>query len=114
MTWFFLGYIYEDLQHASDLLAKQDPGLLRYVFVDPPSLHDQYGTVTTGYELVLDGKLKDELSYADLGAAFCEVAERRMEFDGKALGVSATGKVRTTWGINAGFLFSGVKARLWG
>ena len=34
-----------------------------------------------------------ELSYADLGVAFCEIAERRDEFAGMGVGVFRTGEI---------------------
>ena len=52
--------------------------------------------------------------YADLGAAFCEVAERRAEFREQAVLVSSVGKVTETWGILAGYLSRGAKGRVWG
>jgi hypothetical protein len=54
------------------------------------------------------------LSYADLGAAFCEVAERRDEFAGKAVAVTATGTVNQTWRTLVGFMATGAKGRIWG
>ncbi|KAK5010701.1 hypothetical protein LTR28_008317 [Elasticomyces elasticus] len=110
-------YIYEDLDRACKLLASSlidSPGLLDYIFVDPPSIHDADGTTPTGYKLILDEKQDPALSYADLGVAFCEVAERRDEFVGKAVGVTATGTVNLTWGVLLGYMATGVKGRIWG
>jgi len=110
-------YVYEDLDRACKLLASSAldaPGLLDYIFVDPPSIHDADGTTPTGYKLILDEKQTSALSYADLGAAFCEVAERRDEFLGKAVGVTATGTVNETWGILVGYMATGAKGRIWG
>jgi hypothetical protein len=110
-------YIYEDLDRACKLLASSvadSPGLLDYIFIDPPSIHDADGTTPTGYKLVLDEKQDPALSYADLGAAFCEVAERRDEFVGKAVAVTATGTVNQTWGTLVGYMATGVKGRIWG
>jgi len=110
-------YVYEDLDRACQLFAStaaESSRLLDYVFVDPPSIHDPDGTTPTGYKLILDEKQEPMLSYADLGAAFCEVAERRDEFAGKAVGVTATGKVNETWPVLMGYMASGAKSRVWG
>lgn len=85
-----------------------------YIFIDPPSIHDADGTTPTGYKLVLNEKQDPALSYAHLGAAFCEVAERRVEFGGKAVGVTATGTVNQTMGTLFGYMATGVKGRIWG
>lgn len=113
-------YIYADLERACTLFeststsANQDsPALLSYIFVDPPSIHDPDGTVPTGYEFILDAKQEPALSYADLGAAFCELAVQRKEFLGKGVGVSATGHVNQVWGPLVGYMFAGAKSRVW-
>jgi oxidoreductase AflX len=114
---FCFHYIYEDLDRACKLFASSaadTPGLLDYIFVDPPSIHDADGTTPTGYKLILDEKQEGALSYADLGAAFCEVAERKDEFFGKGVGVTATGTVNMTWGTLQGYMATGVKSRIWG
>ena len=114
---FCLYHIYEDLGRACKLFASSaadSPGLLSYIFVDPPAIHDADGTTPTGYKLILEEKQDPALSYADLGAAFCEVAKRRDEFMGKAVGVTATGPVNLTWGTLVGYMASGAKARIWG
>ena len=113
MAPFCFGYIYADLGRACELLASS-PELLRYILIDPPSIHDADGTTPTGYRLILEEKQEPALSYSDLGAAFCEVAQRRGEFVGKAVGVTATGKVNETWGVLMGYMATGAKARLWG
>lgn len=110
-------YIYEDLDRACKRLAssaEDSPGLLDYIFIDPPAIHDADGTTPTGYKLILDEKQDGALSYADLGAAFCEVAERRDEFVGKAVGVTATGTVNLTVGTLVGYMVTGAKGRIWG
>ena len=117
VAFFCFYYVYEDLDRACKLLASSvadSPGLLDYIFIDPPSIHDADGTTPTGYKLVLDEKQDPVLSYADLGAAFCEVAERRDEFVGKGVGVTATGTVNQTWGTLVGYMATGVKGRIWG
>ncbi|KAK4543226.1 hypothetical protein LTR36_005776 [Oleoguttula mirabilis] len=114
---FCLHYVYSDLDRAAKLLqssAASMPECLDYVFVDPPALHDADGTTRTGYELVMKGEGTDGVSYADLGAAFCEIAEKREKFLGQGVGVSATGKVNETWGVLIGYLSGGVKARFFG
>ncbi|KAK5073516.1 hypothetical protein LTR64_007347 [Lithohypha guttulata] len=110
-------YAYDDLTRACKLLASsaaESSRLLDYIFVDPPSIHDADGTVPTGHKLILEGKQEQVLSYADLGAAFCEVAERRDEFSGQGVGVTATGAVNETWGVLVGYMLTGAKSRIWG
>ncbi|KAI7541168.1 hypothetical protein KC331_g8738 [Hortaea werneckii] len=114
---FVLHYVYTDLQLACDLLSstvKEAPGLLDYIIVDPPALHNADGTTRTGHKLVVDEMPPTSLMYADLGAAFCEIAERKDEFVGKAVGVAATGEVTQTWGVLLGYLGQGLKSRIIG
>ena len=113
MASFCFYYIYEDLEYACKLF-EESPELLNYVYVDPPSIHDADGTTPTGYKLILVGKQEPILSYADLGAAFCEVADRRDEFAGKGVGVTATGTVNQTWGTLMGYMAAGAESRIWG
>lgn len=52
---FCLYYCYSDVERACALYesaAEENPGLLDYVFVDPPALHDAEGTVRTGHKLL--------------------------------------------------------------
>jgi oxidoreductase AflX len=117
LVGFCLHHLYVDLQLASNVYesaAKESPvGLLDYIFIDPPALHDT-GSAPTGYELVLKGKQSISLSYADLGAAMCEVAERRAEFRGEGVLVSATGKVKEEWPTLIGYLVRGGRNRIVG
>lgn len=116
-VWFALNYVYSDLDRAGKLLessAADSPELLEFIFVDPPSIHDPDGTTRTGHKLYTTGKGTSVLSYADLGAAFCEVAERRNEFKGQGVGVSATGHVNETWNVLFKYLSGGAKARIFG
>ena len=113
MASFCFYHVYTDLDRACKLLATR-PELLNYIFVDPPSIHDPDGTISTGYRLILDDKQEPALSYADLGAAFCEIAERRNEFVGKGVGVSATGLVNLTWGTLMGYMVTGARGRILG
>ncbi|KAK5126068.1 hypothetical protein LTR85_011423 [Meristemomyces frigidus] len=116
-VWFCLYYCYADLDRAAKLLqatAAETPELLDYIFVDPPALHDADGTTRTGHELVTDREGTSSVNYADLGAAFCEIAEKRDRFKGRGVGVSATGKVNETWGVLLGYLSGGAKARIFG
>ncbi|MCJ1396245.1 hypothetical protein MMC18_009134 [Xylographa bjoerkii] len=109
-----LYYVYADLDRGCELLTKtktEDPALLDYIFVDPPGLHDADGTTRTGHELLVTELPKMNLSYADLGAAFCEVAERRNEFKGMGVAVSATGPVNLTSSTLLGYVLTGLKAR---
>jgi hypothetical protein len=118
LVFFVFGHLYADLERACKLFAsaaETSPGLLEYIWVDPPALHDPDGVVPTGYELILeeDETQRPDLSYADLGVAFCEVAERRKELMGRAVGVTATGKVNQTMGTLLGYAAAGVKGRVW-
>ena len=115
MLNFCLHFGYADLKRGADFYGSavnEYPGLLQVIFVDPPALHDAPGTERTGYEVVVNEQLNPMLSYADLGAAFCELAERREEFKGKGVGVGATGKVKTTWVSNVRFTLNGAKNRI--
>jgi oxidoreductase AflX len=117
MAWFCFRYCYEDIQRASELYsstATESPDLLQYIFIDPPSIHDANGTTPTGHKLILEGKQEPVVSYADLGVAFCEAAERRDAFANEAVGVTATGKVNMTWGPLVAFMFTGFKGRILG
>lgn len=110
-------YVYEDVTRACNLFISSEeksPGLLSYIFVDPPSIHDADGTTPTGVKLILDEPQNPIISYADLGVAFCEITGRRDEFHGKGVGVSATGAVNETWGVLIGYMFTGFKSRIWG
>ncbi|KAK3633513.1 hypothetical protein LTR56_015766 [Elasticomyces elasticus] len=114
---FALHHTYADTDKACKLLASthdETPELLDYAFVDTQAVFDAGGTIRTGYELTLTGPVSPSISYADTGAAFCEIAERREEFKGKGVGVSATGKVRATPQANMGFIATGIKGRLFG
>lgn len=42
----------------------------------------------------------------------CEIAQRRSEFHGRAVGVTATGSVHQTWGVLLRHLLEGGSARL--
>jgi hypothetical protein len=119
MAAFCFHHVYEDLQRASTLLCSasvEPPGLLHYIFVDPPAIHDPHGTTPTGHALITDGSQRQEsaLSYSDLGAAFCEIAQRREEFANKEVGPTATGKVNLTVNILFNYLIAGLKSRILG
>jgi hypothetical protein len=112
---FCLYYNYADIQRACALYeAAAIEGLAEYIYVDPPTIHDAEGTQRTGYQLILTEKQATALSYADLGAAMCEIARRGKEFKGMAVGVTAIGKVRETWGVLLGFLVDGGNNRVIG
>ena len=113
---FCLQYCYADLQNACDLLSSttaDDADLLDYIIVDPGALHSPNGTTRTGHSLSLT-EGSPGVMYADLGAAFCEIAERRAEFRGQAVLVSSVGEVTETWGVLAGYLGQGALGRVWG
>lgn len=108
---------YSDLEEARDRLAAaamETPGLLENITVDPPTIHDPDGTERTGYKLSVDDPPPPSLNYADLGAAFCEIAERREEFVGQAVGVGATGKVNENWPEVLGYLLRASRRRVVG
>ncbi|KAL4917423.1 S-adenosyl-L-methionine-dependent methyltransferase [Aspergillus aurantiobrunneus] len=99
---------YSDLRRAcSSYEEASRANLLQYVLVDPPTLHDAQGTQPTGHRLIVDESQSVCLSYADLGVALCEIADRASEFHGRAVGVTATGPVKQTWGVLVGFLLQG-------
>ncbi|KAK5705643.1 hypothetical protein LTR17_021509 [Elasticomyces elasticus] len=114
---FALHHTYADTDKACKLLASthdETSGLLDYAFIDTQAVFDAGGTTRTGYDLTLTGPVSPSISYADTGAAFCEIAERREEFKGKGVGVSATGKVKATPQANMYFIGVGIKGRLFG
>lgn len=86
--------------------------MLSYIFVDPPGLHQPDGTERTGFELVQEGGISSNLSYADLGAAMVEAARRGDQFRNRAVAVSATGKVRVQYLTLVRYLLTGLGARL--
>ncbi|BAE59524.1 hypothetical protein BDV35DRAFT_384113 [Aspergillus flavus] len=104
---------YADIKQACQYYSEaRKQGTLEYIFVDPPTLHDANGTQSTGYRLISTESQATALSYADLGAAMCEIAQRRSEFHGRAVGVTATGSVHQTWGVLLRHLLEGGSARL--
>ncbi|KAK0316694.1 hypothetical protein LTR01_000444 [Friedmanniomyces endolithicus] len=114
---FALYYTYADTDCACKHLASmhdKTPALLDYAFVDTFAVFDAEGTTRTGHDLTLTGPLPNAISYADVGAGFCEIAQRREEFKGKGVGVRATGKVKATPGANMYYLAMGIKGRLLG
>ena len=92
-----LYYIYTDLEKAQQLyLASKD--VLDVVVCHAPALMP--GLTPTGYKLSLTDA-NSILSFADLGVAMVEMADRRDEFKGQGVGVLATGKVEQDWWNNA-------------
>lgn len=115
--WFVLYHIYSDLEKASKIYENAAPGLLEYVFVDAPALFDADGPERTGHRLILDGDTGEAsagVNYADLGAAFLEIVDRKDECAGKSVGVSATGTVREEWSTLLWYQLEGLKGRVWG
>ncbi|KAK5108059.1 hypothetical protein LTR62_008833 [Meristemomyces frigidus] len=112
MQWAMFG-IFEDLLKAGEMYATAErDGLLVCITADPPGMMDANGTEATGYELLQKGKAAPMLNYADFGAAMVELGQRRAEFGGKAVGVSATGAVRPEVLVNLWRLVLGLKTRL--
>lgn len=112
---FCLHYNYVDIKRACELYeSAAKESLLNYIFVDPPTIHDADGTQRTGYKLISTETQETALSYADLGAAMCEIATRGAELRNQPVGVTATGKVNETWGVLAGYLIGGAKNRISG
>lgn len=111
-------YVYKDVNDAYELYVqahKADPKNLEYISVDPPAIMDGEGTTPTGYELTVDHLPANHVvSYADLGAAFVEIAERRREFAFKGVGVGATGHVNMTFSKNLQEMGTSVWARVFG
>ena len=118
--FFCLKHLYDDMVAANkfyEAKAKEQPGLLEYIYVDPPSIHDAEGTTgPTGYRLNTEpgNEASGELSYADLGASFVEIAERREEYKGLGVSVTSTGKTKTTWPALMSFLAQGAAGRVTG
>ena len=78
---FCLHYSHVDMKRACTVYQHAaHEGLLDYIFVDPPTIHDPQGRECTGYKLISTEKQDTALSYADLGASMCELAERRAVF----------------------------------
>jgi hypothetical protein len=114
---FLFGHVYADLTVACGLFESSPEGLLQYIYVDPPAIHDPEGIAgPTGHKLLVEEgeRQKPDISYADLGVAFCEIAERRGELRGRAVGVTATGEVRKTVGVLLGYAMVGLRGRVWG
>ncbi|OGM47485.1 sterigmatocystin biosynthesis protein stcO [Aspergillus bombycis] len=104
---------YADIKQACQYYSEaQKQGTLQCILVDPPTLHDADGTQITGYRLISTESQAIALSYADLGAAMCEIAHRQDEFHGRAVGVTATGRVRQTWGVLLRHLLEGGSSHL--
>ena len=110
---FCLHYSHVDMKRACTVYQHAaHEGLLDYIFVDPPTIHDPQGRECTGYKLISTEKQDTALSYADLGASMCELAERRADFSNQAVGVTATGTVKSNWGALGGYLLVGARSRL--
>jgi NAD(P)H-binding len=110
---FALWPIYEDLLKAGTLYARAEKDrLLTCITADPPGLMDSKGTEATGYKFVQRGMATASMNYADVGPAIVELGQRREEFGGKIIGISATGPVRIIVFANVWILLLGLTARL--
>ncbi|KAK6430054.1 hypothetical protein LTR95_013799 [Oleoguttula sp. CCFEE 5521] len=117
---FALHYVYHDLdlacQYLKSVAEENGKPLLHFIYVDPGSLHDS-GPTPTGYKFISDVMAtppQPSIGYADLGAAFVELADRREEFRGQAVIVGATGKVEEHWLPLVSNMLWGLKARIVG
>ncbi|KAK6440486.1 hypothetical protein LTR95_003287 [Oleoguttula sp. CCFEE 5521] len=115
-----LHYVYHDLdlacKHLESVAEEGGKTLLHFIFVDPGSIHDS-GPTPTGHTFISDVKAtppQPSISYADLGAAFVQLADRRKEFRGQAVIVGATGKVEEHWLPLVSNMLWGLKARIIG
>ncbi|KAK4554624.1 hypothetical protein LTR86_008126 [Recurvomyces mirabilis] len=112
-TVFALWLIYEDLLKAGTIYEKAEKdGLLTCITADPPGLMDPERTEPTGYKFLVRGKTSATINYADLGAAMVELGQRRKEFEGTTIAISATGAVRVDVLSNLLIIFLGLKSRL--
>nr|POE72080.1 averufin oxidase a [Quercus suber]POE72083.1 averufin oxidase a [Quercus suber] len=112
-------YIYADLERARELYQSAYarsavPKLLVPIMVDPPAIHSPDVTQPTGHTLMLEGEQTPTLNYADLGVAFVELAQRKEEFAGLEVAVSATGKVTEDWPALSRYMFAGARGRILG
>ncbi|KAK1073917.1 hypothetical protein LTR12_001324 [Friedmanniomyces endolithicus] len=111
-VWIMYG-IFDDLLKALALYTQAEKdGLLTCITVDPPAIMEPNGTEATGYKLVQRGKAAPMIYYADFGRAMVEIGQRREEFGGKSVGVSATGAVRPEVLINLWRMLQGLRMRL--
>ena len=104
---------------APKLLEEQSPSLVRkpllkYIYADPPTVHDADGIECTGYKLIVDEEYPPAISYADLGAAMYELGRRQEGFSNQALGVVATERPRETWGALSRAWLGVLYDRIWG
>lgn len=113
MKW-IIWPVYSDLVDGCEVYASlKKQSLLDWVIIDGPALMDPDGVEPTGYKFMWSGTTSLLLSYADLGAAFVEIAHDPAEYQGKAVGVTATGKVKGSWMRSNFILFYGLWTRLW-
>ncbi|KAF2497198.1 hypothetical protein BU16DRAFT_560505 [Lophium mytilinum] len=84
-------YNYHDLELAQGLYEEAaSVGLLEFIFAQLGAIMDAEGTAKTGHCLSSEPFI-GTISYSDLGAGFCELAERRHEFRGVEVCIMATG-----------------------
>ena len=137
LLMFALGYVYADLDRGCKLLervSREQEGLCEFILEDPGALRDDdrkslyylacllmwmAGALMnpdepkrTGHELVVKGTMDGGfINYSDLGAGIVEIAERREEFKGKAVGIGSAGYVKQAWGPNISNILWGLKGR---
>lgn len=113
MFAFAYGAVFDDIQAAEavyqDAVKRK---LLTMITIDAPSIMNPESATCTGYELLMSGSSSTTINYSDLGAAIVEIAQRCSEFEGKAVGISATGKVEESCGLGAAYMLLGLKNRL--
>lgn len=103
---------FDDIREAEAIYheaAKRN--LLALTTIDAPSIMNPESAEKTGYELMMSGRSSPAINYADLGAGIVEVAQRRSEFEGKAVAVSATGSVKQSFGLGFAYMLLGLKNR---
>lgn len=116
-----LHYVYADVESACNLYqssAMVHKELFEYVLVDPPAIHNPDHRELFGNRLVPSNQanaaslMSKTLNYSNLGAAFCDIAQRRSEFGGQSVGVSAPGEVKENWTPLYGYILGGLRSRV--
>lgn len=91
----------------------QQQDLAHVIYVDPPAIHNPELKTGTGYRLILDDAQTAAINYADLGAAFIEIASRAEEYRGLGVGVTDAGNMAADWVPSIRQLLTHTGTRLW-